>query len=236
MWKDSGRWTRQSKSKHSVTELLSRAFIEYFDRIWWYYCRHPHRRCRQQFLSWTSIRYLYRVRCDGGQLWRENSPHIRVPLVGISESDTLINKHNAEIWSNWRKQNHLCLIITCYRVKNYYLQCSINCFISEYIPISPTIYFKHLITYGNGPKTNASQYNLGTTKRWTLAHFASIFVEHIMQNSSHRHFHLNSSSWWQSHRQWPSLCRCDHFTYLLLADILAKSSSSSSVPKDISND
>ena len=99
MWKDSGRWTRQSKSKHSVTELLSRAFIEYFDRIWWYYCRHPHRRCRQQFLSWTSIRFLYRVRCDGGQLWRENSPHIRVPLVGISESDTLINKHNAEIWS-----------------------------------------------------------------------------------------------------------------------------------------
>ena len=43
-------------------------FIEYFDRIWWYYCRHPHRRCRQQFLSWTSIRYLYRVRCAGGQL------------------------------------------------------------------------------------------------------------------------------------------------------------------------
>ena len=28
----------------------------------------------------------------------------------------------------------------------------------------------------NGLKKNASQYNLGTTKRWTLAHFASIFV------------------------------------------------------------
>ena len=176
MWKDSGRWTRQSKSKHSVTELLSRAFIEYFDRIWWYYCRHPHRRCRQQFLSRTSIRYLYRVRCDGGQLWRENSPHIRAPLVGISESDTLINKDNVEIWSNWKKQNYQYLIKTCYRVKNYYLQCSINCIISGYFPINPATYFKHLITYGNGPKKNASQYNLGTTKRWTLAHFASIFV------------------------------------------------------------
>ena len=176
MWKDSGRWTRQSKSKHSVTELLSRAFIEYFDRIWWYYCRHPHRRCRQQFLSWTSIRFLYRVWCDGGQLWRENLPHISAPLVGISESDTLINKDNVEIWSNWKKQNYQCLIKTCYRVKNFYLQCSINCIISEYFPINPATYFKHLITYGNGPKKNASQYNLGTTKRWTLAQFASIFV------------------------------------------------------------
>ena len=45
------------------------------------------------------------------------------------------------------------------------LAITINCIISGYFPTSPAIYFKHLITYGNGPKKNASQYNLGTTTR-----------------------------------------------------------------------